>query len=87
MTLNEKDNWKSIVDKAIASGYKEVPVSASLLEIKILQLFKDTKIIMSAKVVFDALGEKEQKFFSDKLWYMARKGQLKCVARGFYKLA
>ncbi len=87
MTLNEKDNWKCIVDKAIASGYDTVPVSASVLEAKILQLFKDTKKIMSAKVVFEALGEKEQKYYSDKLWYMAQKGHLKCVSRGFYKLA
>lgn len=87
MTLKQQDNWKSIVEKAIEAGFTTVPVSTSAQELKVIQLFKDTKIIMSAKVVHAALGVKDNKWYSDKLWNLAKKDILVCVSRGYYKLA
>ncbi len=87
MTLKQTDNWKDIVKKATESGFTEVPLSTSLQELKVIQLFKDTKVIMSAKMVHAALGEKEPKWYSDKLWFLAKKEILVCVSRGYYKLA
>ncbi len=87
MTNQEDNNWKAIVEKAMKVGFKEVPVSTSALEIKVVQLFKDTKQIMSAKAVHGILGEKEPKWYSDKLWFLAKKQILVCVSRGYYKLA
>lgn len=86
MTKNQQERtWEQIVSDAKKAGFTEIPVSTSALEQKVIKLFKDTKIIMTAKIVMDQLGEKPQKWYSDKLWYLAQKDILETVTRGCYR--
>ena len=77
---------KEEIEKAIKVGFDQVPESTNLLELKILEIFNQSQKILTAKQVYNILGEKQQKWYSDKLWYLAKSGKLvKCETRGYYK--
>jgi len=83
---HETRTWEEIVRDAKKAGFTELPVGGSALESQVIKLFQDTKSIMTAKVVMDQLGEKPQKWYSDKLWQLEKKGILVVLARGYYKI-
>ncbi len=86
MTKNENKNisWEEVVKFAKLEA-ADTPVSGSVLENKVVKLFKDADCMLSAKVCMDTLGEKHQKWYSDKLWNLAQKGVLVCKQRGWYQ--
>ena len=75
-----------IIEKAKLVGFTELPIGGSLLENQVIELFKETNLIMSAKVVQDLLGEKTNKWYSDKLWNLEKKGILVVLSRGLYQI-
>ena len=63
-----------------------MPAGTSELETKILAIFDQSGKILTAQQVYKIIGEKEQKFYSDKLWYLAKAGKLvKLATRGYYQ--
>ncbi len=84
----ESDNSEiqKLVGKARQIGFDEVPESTSELEIKVIEILRQSKKIMTAKQMFSILQEKNAKWYSDKMWNLAKKGVLiKLETRGFYK--
>lgn len=80
------DNLASLVAKAKSIGSDTVPAGTSELEEKILAIFDQSGKILTAKQVCSIIREKDTKFYSDKLWYMAKAGKLrKLKTRGFYQ--
>jgi len=75
-----------LVSKARQVGFDEVPESTSELETKVIEILRQSKKIMTAKQMFSILQEKNAKWYSDKMWNLAKKGVLvKLPTRGFYK--
>lgn len=75
-----------LVSKAKLVGFDEVPESTSELETKVVEILRQSKKIMTAKQMFSILQEKNAKWYSDKMWNLAKKGVLvKLETRGFYK--
>ena len=84
----ESDNSEiqKLVGKARQIGFDEVPESTSELEIKVIEILRQSKKIMTAKQMFSILQEKNAKWYSDKMWNLAKKGVLiKLETRGVYK--
>lgn len=79
----------SLLRQAESVGHSEVPTSVTELESKIQYIFDNSGKIMSAKEVFGIIKERDAKYYSDKLWYMARAGKLVKIpnARGWYQSA
>lgn len=83
-----KEEIEALIAKAKKVGYDEVPESTSELEQKVVQILKVTGKIYTAKQMCEITGEKSPKWFSDKMWNLAKKGVLiKLETRGFYKHA
>ena len=79
-------NLEELVAQAKRIGSDTVPAGTSELEEKILAIFDQSGKILTAKQVCGIIGEKDTKFYSDKLWYMAKAGKLrKLKTRGFYQ--
>ena len=82
---NSSDLQKQIA-KAKSIGFDQVPDSHSELESKVIEIFRQSGKILTAKQVQSILPEKETKWYSDKLWYLAKKGILvKLATRGYYQ--
>lgn len=82
----QKSNLDSLIEKAKSVGFDEVPDSTSELESQICEIFQKTGKIFTAKQIQKLLPQKETKWYSDKLWYMAKKGTLrKLETRGYYQ--
>lgn len=85
MTL-EKTEIEKLISKAKQVGFDKVPESHSELESKVIEIFRLSQKILTAKQCQAIIGEKETKWYSDKLWYLAKKGVLvKLETRGYYK--
>ena len=83
-----KSSLDSLIQQARQIGHDEVPQGTTALEGKIQTIFDNSGKIMSAKEVFSIIKERDAKYYSDKLWYMAKAGKLiKLEARGWYKTA
>ncbi len=77
-----------MIAQAKSVGHNTVPAGTSELEEKILAIFKGSGKILTAKQVCGIIKEKDTKFYSDKLWYMAKAGKLeKLKTRGYYRIA
>ena len=77
---------ENLVKKARRVGFDEVPESTSELETKLILVMKNSEKIHTAKQMFEILQEKNAKWFSDKMWNLAKKGVLvKLETRGFYQ--
>lgn len=78
---------ESLVNKAKEVGFDEVPESTSELETSLILVMKGSGKIHTAKQMFETLGkEKTSKWFSDKMWNLAKKGVLLHLdKRGFYQ--
>ena len=96
--MDEKSSKSTIVDKvpsrtlealvaqAKRIGSDTVPAGTSELEEKILAIFDQSGKILTAKQVCGIIGEKDTKFYSDKLWYLAKADKLrKLKTRGYYQ--
>ena len=83
---------ENLIEKAKLVGFDTVPESTTALEAKIARIFQETGKHYTAQAIHGLLPEKPAKYFSDKLWYMARKGTLEMVTdsqgnrqRGWYR--
>ena len=75
-----------LVKKARKVGFETVPESTSELETKLVFIMRNSGKIHTAKQMFEILQEKNAKWFSDKMWNLAKKGILvKLATRGFYQ--
>lgn len=83
---NKKSKIDKMVEKAIELGHDTIPSGTSELEITVIEIFRQSKKIMTAKEIFSITAEKDAKWYSDKLWGLAKKGILvKMPTRGYYK--
>ena len=87
---NENDSSQTeienLVKKAKKVGFDTVPESTSELERQLLFIMKSSGKIHTAKQMFEILQQKNAKWFSDKMWNLAKKGVLeKLPTRGFYR--
>jgi len=86
--VSDKQSLDSLIEQASKIGHDSVPAGTSELESKIQGIFDNSGKIMSAKEVFSIIKERDAKYYSDKLWYMAKAGKLvKLRDRGWYKTA
>lgn len=82
----EKTSIEKLVEKAKKIGFETVPENLDELTQKIVTILKDSEKIMTAKQMFEIIDEKSTKFYSDKMWNLAKKGVLvKLPTRGYYK--
>ncbi len=80
------ENLAKMVAQAKQLGTDTVPEGTSELETKILAIFNQSGKILTAKQVYKIIGEREQKYYSDKLWYLAQADKLvKLKTRGYYQ--
>ena len=81
-----QSRYSELVEKAKQVGHDTVPTGTTELETKIVEIFKQSGKILTAKEIFSIIQERDSKYFSDKLWYLARKKILvKLQERGYYK--
>ena len=86
-TSIQKTDLEKAVLEAKKVGFDTVPNSSTELEQKIVDIFTLSGKILTAKQVQKILGEKQVKWYSDKLWYMAKKNVLeKLQTRGYYRI-
>ena len=86
MTSNEKTEIEKLVLKAKSIGHDEVPQNLDELTEKIVEILRQSEKIFTAKEMYGIIGEKNTKFYSDKMWQLAKKGVLvKLPTRGYYK--
>ncbi len=86
-TSIQKTDLEKAVLEAKKVGFDTVPNSSTELEQKIVDIFTLSGKILTAKQVQKILGEKQVKWYSDKLWYMAKKDVLeKLQTRGYYRI-
>ena len=86
MSNEEKSEIEKLVSQAKKIGHDTVPQSTSELETKVVEILRLSKKIMTAKEMFSICQEKNAKWYSDKMWNLAKKGVLvKLETRGFYK--
>lgn len=84
--VSKKTRIDAMVAKAIELGHDSIPSGTSELEITVVEIFRQSKKIMTAKEIFSITAEKDSKWYSDKLWALAKKGILiKMPTRGYYK--
>ena len=78
-----------IIKKARLVGFEKLPESTTQLEADIAAIFRETGKKYTAQAIHKLLAEKYSnpaKYYSDKLWYMEKKGTLEhCGVRGWYK--
>jgi len=78
-----------IIEKAMLVGFEKLPESTTQLEADIAAIFRETGKKYTAQAIHGLLSEKYSnpaKYYSDKLWYMEKKGTLEhCGVRGWYK--
>ncbi len=85
MTL-EKSEIDKLVTNAKKVGFDTVPQNLDEITIKIVEIMKQTEQIFTAKVMYGLIKERNTKFYSDKMWNLAKKGILvKLETRGYYK--
>ncbi len=85
MTL-EQSEIEKLVSQAKKIGHDQVPKNLDEITTKIVEIMKQSKKIFSAKEMFDLIKERNTKFYSDKMWNLAKKGTLiKLPTRGYYK--
>ena len=85
MTL-ENTEIQKLVSKARQIGHDSVPENLDALTIKVVEIFKQSGKIFSAKEMFGLIQERNTKFYSDKMWNLAKKGILvKLETRGYYR--
>lgn len=83
---SQTDVIDSLVRQAKKVGFDTVPESTSELETKVVEILRQSEKIMTAKQMFEICQEKNAKWYSDKMWNLAKKGILvKLETRGFYK--
>lgn len=81
-------NFDELIQKAKEIGSDTVPMGTSEIEQKIIAMFSGSGKVLTAKQTYDIIKEKDPKYFSDKLWYLARKGILKKEeTRGYYRIS
>ncbi len=90
MTLKSSDSLKkNLIEKAMELGFDEVPQSTSALESDIAAIFQETGKKFTAQAIHGLLKDKYPngaKYYSDKLWYMEKKGTLVHMGtRGWYR--
>lgn len=78
---------ENLVNQAKKVGFDKVPESTSELETRLILVMRGTGKIHTAKQMFEICGrEKTSKWFSDKMWNLAKKGVLLHLdKRGFYQ--
>lgn len=80
---------EAIVKKAMSKGFNKLPESTTQLESDIAEIFQKTGKKFTAQAIHKLLADKypnPAKYYSDKLWYMEKKGTLEhCGVRGWYK--
>ena len=87
MTL-EKTEIEKLVAKANLIGHDTVPQNLDEITVKIVEIMRQTEKIFTAKEMFALIKERNTKFYSDKMWNLAKKGVLvKLETRGYYKIA
>ena len=85
MTL-EKSEIEKLISKAQKIGHETVPQNLDEITTKIIEIMKQTEKIFTAKEMFDLIQERNTKFYSDKMWNLAKKNVLvKLETRGYYK--
>lgn len=78
-------NVDELIRKAENIGFSEVPESTDQIVTAMLQGLKNSKKIVTAKMLQTSMKVKSNKWFSDTLWKLAKKGVLiKHKARGYY---
>ncbi len=83
MTNEEIDK---LVLKAKKIGFDEVPQNLDELTEKIVEIMKQSEKIFTAKQMYSLIQERNTKFYSDKMWNLAKKNVLvKLPTRGYYK--
>ena len=89
----EESNFEVEILKMVEKLEREIPTNrelskpATMLDTKIVALFAGYKKPLAPKEVFQTLGEKSQKWYSDRLWALKNKGLLISPAYGFYQIA
>ncbi len=77
---------QKLISKARSIGHDEVPENLDILTTKIVEILKQTGKIFTAKEMFALIQERNTKFYSDKMWNLAKKGILtKLETRGYYE--
>ena len=85
MTL-EQTELEKLIQKSMKIGHSEVPKNLDEITTKIIEIMKQSKKIFSAKEMFELIQERNTKFYSDKMWNLAKKNVLvKLETRGYYK--
>ena len=84
--MAELTEIEKLVAKAKKIGHDEVPQNLDELTEKIVVILRESGKIMTAKQMFEIIAEKNTKFYSDKMWQLAKKGVLvKLPTRGYYQ--
>ena len=77
---------EKLITKAKKIGHDTVPQNLDELTEKIVEILKQSEKIFTAKQMYSIIQEKNTKFYSDKMWNLAKKGVLvKLPTRGYYK--
>lgn len=85
-TVEDNSTIESLIRKAKKVGFETVPESTSELELKLVELMKQSGKIHTAKQMYEIFQEKNSKWFSDKMWNLAKKKVLVHLdKRGFYQ--
>lgn len=85
MTL-EKTEIEKLISQAKKVGFDTVPQNLDEITTKIVEIMRQTEQIFTAKVMYNLIKERNTKFYSDKMWNLAKKGVLvKLPTRGYYK--
>ncbi len=86
--MAELSEIEKLVAKAKKIGHDEVPQNLDELTEKIVEIMRQTGKIFTAKEMFSLIQERNTKFYSDKMWNLAKKGVLvKLPTRGYYQIA
>ncbi len=91
MTLKSSNSLeiKDLIENAKLVGFDKVPESTTALEADIAAIFRETGKKFTAQAIHGILAGKyanPAKYYSDKLWYMEKKGTLvHCGVRGWYR--
>lgn len=82
----QNDSIESLVKKAESIGHNEIPQNFDELGNELVEIMKRTGKIFSAKEMFEITQKRNSKFYSDKMWNLAKKGVLvKLPVRGYYQ--
>lgn len=84
MTL-EQNELDKLVSKGKLIGHDEIPANNDKLVVQFVEIMRRTEKIFSAKEMTKLTGEKNAKFYSDKMWNLVKRGTLVNLARGYYK--